>query len=72
MDCLLPANGIQLTGYREVDEADPRPDGALAQLDEWRFLLQLDSGYSAYMFFIKRHDLEARRFDNVWFLLETT
>ena len=81
-DCALVSRGYYTgCGYRDI------PEGVLKEterafLDEWRLLLQLDSGVSgggfslvfgasgSIYFYIRKEDLAARRFDRVWLVLQ--
>ena len=81
-DCALVSRGYYTgCGCRDI------PEGVLKEterafLDEWRLLLQLDSGVSvggfslefgdsgSIYFYIRKEDLAARRFDRVWLVLQ--
>lgn len=77
LECQLASNGIYVgdpAGYR-----DPRAATLKANASDWTLLLQIDSDEDAQMmwgdcgmiyFWIRRTDLEQRRFDKAWLILQ--
>lgn len=75
LECQLVTNGIYCggpEGYR-----DPRRAALEAGAKDWRLLLQIDSDdklgwmwgdVGRLYFWIRQHDLDARHFDNCWFV----
>lgn len=76
-ECQLVTNGIYLGGDRPID---PKKAEALKKhADEWRLLLQVDSddflntswGDAGMVYYwIRREDLDARRFEKIWVILQ--
>ncbi|HKB48759.1 MAG TPA: YwqG family protein, partial [Ktedonobacterales bacterium] len=73
LQCQLLSHGIQ-------DDQDPRAATLAAGALNWQLLLQVDSDDSAAMqwgsagrlyFWIEREALQARRFDNVWMVMQS-
>lgn len=73
IQCQLVSNGI-------TDNDDPRASTLQAGAADWLLLLQLDSDASAKMrwanngmvyYWIKKADLQARRFDGSWLILQS-
>ena len=77
-ECQLVTNGIYCGGPSELK--DPRMENLLkSAAKEWRLLLQVNSDREAdwmwgdlgtLYFWIRGADLAARRFDNVWFIVQ--
>lgn len=77
LECELVTNGLYCgdqTGYK-----DPRREELEKNKGEWRLLLQVDSNDEAGMmwgdvgriyFWIKKADLQEKRFENSWFVLQ--
>jgi uncharacterized protein YwqG len=77
LECQLASNGLYVgdaTGYD-----DPRAESLRQGAADWMLLLQIDSDDDANMmwgdagmiyYWIRRADLEQRRFDKTWFILQ--
>jgi uncharacterized protein YwqG len=77
LECQLVSNGINLSEDFELD--DPRVKALEEGRDDWTLLLQIDSDNSCEMswgddgtlyFWVKKDDLAAKRFDDVWMILQ--
>jgi len=77
LECQLTSNGID-TGD-QAGYLDPRRKQLEPGAADWRLLLQIDSNDDAEMsfgdagriyYFIRRQDLRAKNFDNVWLILQ--
>lgn len=69
----LVSHGYNLGNWNsEEGFPDARAEELAKHADEWQYLLQFDDTASALFFLIRKEQLKARDFEDVWFQLQTT
>ncbi len=81
VECELVSKGYYLGGDKNPPPQEARQKAQLTSFDNWQLLFQLDTvaqdnfelmfgDCGRIYFFIRKEDLKARRFDDVWLVLQ--
>ncbi len=81
IECELVSRGYYLGGDRDPPPQEARQEAERTSVEDWQLLLQLDTveqdGFELMFgdcgriyFYIRKEDLKARQFDNIWLVLQ--